>query len=252
MLEKLVLEVGRREIDDIQKVSIEGAIVRPDRNTDIAIILVPGINTRWEHYMSDFSLEIGKIWPVYTTNLRRKGFTSGETVVRDLAQIDEQMRDRFETDRIVYFGHSMGLPLGVEAARIHERQILGYLGMTTYPSLGDRFNSSPNTSENNSVQSLADRIALATNFAPFAYPLNQSDIDAPVLFVIGENDWVTGTSSSNVRERFQNQFERFPNGISITIPGNHWFNHGLRIASYNQDNREALITTAKSFLQQLT
>lgn len=254
MLEEIVVKTGARAIDDRRKISIEGAIVRPDsKHRDIGILLVIGWNIFWEHYIEYFSKHIGMRWPIYTIQSRNLGWASGNTLVNDIVQVDEYARDRLETDKLIYFGHSMGIPVAVAASKSHGRQVLGYLGMATYPSWGDCWNRSPNINKTNRAQSFTNAVGEKLNFGPLACPLRSSGkLNAPSYFVIAKDDelLLSRFFPENI-ERFKNYFEELGGETSI-IPGNHVFNKRLfKLRPYNKDNPRALLQQAFYFMERL-
>ena len=251
MLEEIVLQVGKHGIDDRRKIVMEGALVRPDsRHRDIGILFAPGLNVHWKHYIDYFSKQIGDRWPIYVTQLRRRGWAGGQTLVNDVMQIDAHIRDRLETDRLVYFGHSVGVPIAIRASMQHARQVLGYLGMATYPSYGDCFNANPYIRKINRKQQLVNAVGKKTNFGWLAFPLRDAKFSAPAHFVIANRDEVIYTCFRSVRRRFKNYFESI--GSAEVIPGNHVFNQRLfKLRPYNKDNPIPLLQQAFYFVERL-
>ncbi len=249
MLNELVIEVGARAIDDKRKIGIEGALIRPDnKHRDIGILLVSGLRHGWEAYIDYFSRDIGDRWPIYVTELRRRGFEYGNLLVNDIIQIDAHLRDRLETNKIIYFVHSMGGPIAVEASRRHARQVSGYLFMATYPSYGDCFNLSPDINYENWAQHLIN--SKKRNWAWLSYPLRNARFSVPAHFVIADRDEVVFTGLPGVRKRFENYFKSI--GSTAIIPGNHVFNKiPGKLWHYNKDYKGPLLQQAFSFVEKI-
>jgi len=226
---------------------VKCAVVEPKQPKDLAIIYITGFLGRHTQHLPYFSQVIGEKYPICTVETRHRGLARGKSMVNDICHLDQIMRDRFETDNIVYFGHSMGLPLALEAAHEHERNIKGYFGMSVYPNYGQCLGS---FFHSQIIENVIDWIG-KSNFGPFAYPLKDTYTSRPMRIVLGKEDEVVWTRYRVVRDRFKIEFKKlFPNVQVKIIPGNHCFNNKPFDHTYfNKDHPKALINEAMNFLE---
>ena len=247
LLEELCIEVGARATDDIRKLILPGALVRPDyKHRDFAILLVTGFSGYWQDYIQHFAQHIGTRVPIYTTQLRARGRTMGKLIVDDLQQIDAHIRNRLETNNILYICHSMGAAMGAAAAQEHHKHILGFLGIAAYPSYGDCFNTNPDIRHTSLLQSVVDLVC-RPSLGPFSYPLKKSEVPRPAHFVIADKDEIAYTTFPGVRRRFEQYFSTI--GSVTVLPGNHCFNDRLfKLRPFNVDHPELLLSESYRFI----
>ena len=245
------VNVGKRDFDDKKKIKIPGKLIKPSTKSDILLLFVAGRKACCDAYVDYFGKWLGNEFNIYITELRRKGFTKGKKVLRDLLQIDQSLRDRVETNKVVYIGHSMGMPLAVAAKNKYDLEVIGYYGICTYPSFGDSRTFDADIAQESPLQIA---VYTFTDFAPIAFPLTKQDIEEPIRFAIGGNDHALKTYDPRVAQRFIKHFSRFPNSSSeVFAEKNHCFNHVPKdLNPFNKDEPDTLVKDVVEFVYKIT
>lgn len=235
-------------LEEIVTGQARGAIATPAKKNNKAIVVVTGFLCSYEWYMDYLVLPLSRIWPVYVTEVYRKGIASGESLVKSLHEVDAAARNVFKSGKLVYLAHSMGMPVTLEATK--NKHVLGYLGMATYPSFGDCYTMHQDSAKRSFVQHIVDCVSSA--YGPLSYPLKHASVNVPINFVMGAQDEIVMTRFKCVQNRFKNYFRRFPKESHKVIPGNHWFNDGLlNFCPFNKSHPEYLINEVIGFMKRM-
>ncbi len=248
-LTDLTLTVGKNCADDKNKTTIPGMLIKPDTKSDILIIFTAGIFGKYPDYIENFGKILGKEFNIYLTELQNKGFAKGNNLISSNYQIDQQIRDRIETDNVIYISHSMGMNIAVETKNKYQTKVRKLYGICAYPSLGDTQTNQEDITKESSLQKLATLIE-NSNYGPFAFPLKNQQIDEPIRFAIGDIDEVINTRKPAIAKRFEEYFLKFPNSSTrLFHNANHCFNRTpYDFAPFNKDNPTILIEDIKEFI----
>lgn len=244
-----VLYVGRRGIEDKKKVGIPGKLIKPGSRSDTLILFACGIQGKHHDYYEHFGKLLGNEFNVYITELRSRGLEFGDTLKADHYQIDNQLRDIVEAEKVIYIGHSMGMSVSVASKNEYGLKVDGFYGICAYPSFGDSRTSDEDINSE-SIQQRAVNIAEVFDFGPLAARLKDQKILEPSRFAIGGIDEVLNTKDRKVAKRFQNYFKRYQNSSSQIFEGkNHCFNQTLYdFAPFNKNDPNILINDILNFV----
>ncbi len=283
--QELLLEVGKRAIDDTKKQLIPGTLVTPATRSDITILFTAGFGASHDDYVEHFAALIGKKVNIYVSEIRLPSFgpfissfskfskqpikTQGNTffsaterTLDDILQIDQQIRERTEATTVIYAGHSMGVNLAVAAYNKQKKcdiqpavAVKAFYGISPYPSFGDAMTRNTNLQKYSALQRFID-IAAKTKYGPLAYPLKDTIITEPIRFAIAGNDEVTQTQHTAVLERFVGYFldkEHFQQASHKVFYGrNHCFNYTQQdYAPFNKNGPKELIHDLLNFVRSL-
>ena len=284
--EYMPLKVGKRGLDDKVKIELPGRLIQPDTRSEISIFIIPGFTGHYEDYIDYFAKKLGQEFNVYVSELRNKGTRSVKHSLDDLVQIDEQVRDRVETNKVIYAPHSMGVSVAAAAIEEHKPEVKGVYAISAYPSVGDVLTRDPDPDKRSLLQIGVDEVLsrlpldfLSTVPMPlyafgikdvFGFPtedirtipasmirhtLKEANIDQPIRFAIaGKDNWVN-TRYPEAIERyetiFSNQFKGFTS--RLFEDRNHCFNFDPeKLAPFNEDCPEPLANDIREFVYQNT
>jgi len=239
----IALSVGKREIDDKKKVNISGRLISPDTKTDILLLLSTGLGGKHPDYYTHFGKLLGEEFNVYITEHRRRGISKGSTLKRDFSQIDDQIRDRVETDQVIYIGHSMGTAIANTCAEEYGKEVISLYGICAYPRFSDsRVNSV-------SLTKIVSNYLEKSEFGPFIPLTNGHKLVTPAKMAIGGNDHVLRTYDTEVVKGFLQKFEQYNAEVEVFDGMNHCFNSKpYDLAPFNKIKPVVLVDNIKEFV----
>lgn len=238
--------VGKRSMDDANKVAIRGQYIPNRASSKNLLIIVGGFGARDFDYVQYVGTPLAQDFHVYATEIRNQGWAPASVCARDLAQIDVGLRQRLGVENVAYIGHSMGMNIVAAAKNLYGLQMKGMYAMFAFPSLAD-------TKIDDDLEEKRP-FAAWSDIGPFGLPLKKQIINEPIRFAIPGEDEVLHTGSPIVERRFRKAFSRFPRSSSRVFPGkNHCFNYAPEISHgpINQDDSQPLVDDIRDHLGNL-
>ena len=276
------LKVGKRGLEDKVQIELPGTLIKPDSRSDILLLVEAGFFGHHEAYIDFFGKKLGNEFNIYLSQIRDRGVRSVKHSLDDLFQIDLQLRDLVETDRVVYIGHSMGANIVMASIEKHNTQVKGIYAICAYPSYGDTRTRNENPDKKSLQQRGLDMLSVlaidhltkiptkklpvglinkiyrleidefaAIPVAPLKYQIKKANIDEVVRFAICGNDELVNTRYPEIAERFKTMFTgRFKNSTVEVFPDrNHCFNFAYKdMAQFNKDDPEPLVYDVTKFV----
>lgn len=242
----LALSVGKRGFDDIKKVDIPGRLITSDTKSDILLLFSTGFSGKHLDYFEYFGKLLGEEFNIYITEHRGRGMSKGSTLKRDFSQIDEQIRDRVETDKVIYIGHSMGTAIANTCAEEFKKNVVSLYGICAYPLFSD---SRIKPDGSNSLTQLITKHVEKSEFGPLIPLINGHNLITPTKIAIGGNDHILRTYNLGVKQKFIDKFEQYGAEVEVFDGRNHCFNNKpFDFVPFNKVKPEVLVDNIKSFV----
>ena len=243
-------KVGKRGLDDKVLREIPGTLIEPDSKSDTLLFVQIGHTGAHSAYRKFFGDLLGEDFNVYLGQFRTRMPHYLKHSADDLFQIDAQLRDQLEVDKVFYIGHCTGMNAAVASVEKYNTDVKGLYGICAYPSLGDILTADANTDNNSLLQRLVDSAPALTVGLSYS-PLKEANITNKVEFAIAENDLFLRTYKPEIVDRFETFFKnRFENCTVETFPEkNHSFNTHQRYLGFNKGDPNPLVDAVKTFVQ---
>lgn len=243
-LKYLDLLVGKRGLDDREKIKIPGKLIMPDKKSDTLLLLSVGWSGKYSDYLEYFGELLGEEFNVYITEHRQGRFRSASTLKKDFSQIDEQIRERVEPDNVIYIGHSLGTAIANGCIRDFEKKVAGLYGICAYRQYSD--------SKSNHLIRFITRYVEKSKRG-FLVPLfEETQFTVPTKLAIGGGDHTLCTYKLGIQQRFFDIFEQHGAEVEIFENMNHHFNMEFsKFDGFNRNEPELLVNSIGEFVHKV-